>query len=83
MGKRGKKEGHHWGTQTPQTKVCAFKHKKREDTERENNWGERVWSLKHILNPHILQRILNQTKQILNKTQLKTKHLLNLHTNTF
>ena len=39
MGKRGKKEGHHWGTQTPQTKVCAFKRKKREDREKTMGGG--------------------------------------------
>ena len=39
MWKRGKKEGHHWGTQTLQTKACAFRHKKREDTEREDKGG--------------------------------------------
>ena len=44
MGKRGKKEGHHCGTQTPQTKVCAFRYKKREDREREDKGGESLES---------------------------------------
>ena len=45
MGKRGKKEGHRWGIQTSQTKVCASKHKKREGREREENGGGREFGV--------------------------------------